>query len=174
VGKGSFGTVVRATVKATGIAVVVKRLQEADFNQFLHEVTLLSQLEHPNVAAIVDVLVRPSSLAIVLADGGQDLRRLINERAGLLANWRSLLQQLLEAVVYIHSNLVIHSDIKPPNICVNSTGRLQLNDFGASVIAMPGFRSEVPRGCSNLAPQHCYWHQGTQPQLFASVLGLVV
>ena len=160
-GEGSFGTVNRAVVKTTGQQVVIKRLRFPEFGEFLHEVCLLSRLTHPNVVSIVDVATEPV-LTLVLEDCGWDLSLLVENRAPVLAGWRGLIRQLLQAVEYIHEGLIIHSDIKPANILVDGRGRVRLGDFGAAVVSLPGFRSERPRGSAGKRFGHFHGHTGVQ------------
>ncbi|HEY4214053.1 MAG TPA: serine/threonine-protein kinase [Steroidobacteraceae bacterium] len=98
----------------------------------IQEREILAGLEHPNIARLYDAGATESGepyLALEFIDGLAvtkycDLHRSsVRERLALIL-------QILEAVRYAHSRLVIHSDIKPSNILVDAAGRVHLLDFG--------------------------------------------
>jgi len=140
-GEGASAQVLRGT--QNGVAVAVKVLKENDANEFLHEVAVLSQLSHPNVVKILDVIVRPR-MSIVLRYAGQDLSSALTLGNFSRADWRDALRQLLQGLSYIHDRFVVHGDVKPRNMCWQDR-HLTILDFGCSVICLPGYRSYYPR-----------------------------
>jgi serine/threonine protein kinase len=141
VGQGSFGKVVRARCKASGQLVCLKEQLASDFDDFLHELVLLSRLQHDNIVAVLDVFVLPVP-TLVLADAGCDLATVIKAGPCPLVAGPTLMPQLLSGLKCLHDHLVIHSDLKPRNICVDSQGRLRIIDLGCGVVSLAGFRSE--------------------------------
>jgi serine/threonine protein kinase/tetratricopeptide (TPR) repeat protein len=93
---------------------------------------ILSQLEHPHIARLYDAGVdqrgRPY-LAIELVHG-ERIDRYCDERRLDLRERVRLFLQVLDAVRYAHTHLVIHRDLKPANVLVNERGEAQLLDFG--------------------------------------------
>ena len=142
-GEGTFGVVRKGVQESSGVVVALKTLKDnKDYQEFLHEVTILSRLSHPNVVSLVDVIVRPR-LSLVLAYAGSTLVSALTSGAFTLSVWRDAFKQLLEGLRYLHSQFVVHADLKPSNICWED-GRLTILDFGNSVLCLPGFRSCRP------------------------------
>jgi serine/threonine protein kinase/tetratricopeptide (TPR) repeat protein len=138
IGEGGMGTVWLAersdgTVKR---AIALKRPHVSRAGGFaqraLQERDILAGLEHPNIARLYDAGVTGSGepyLALEFIDGLPITE--FCDRRGLSVDQRlGLLLQVLEAVQYAHSRLVIHGDIKPLNILVSEDGRVHLLDFG--------------------------------------------
>ena len=105
---------------------------QAARERFLRERQILAQLQHQNIATLLDggfsaegepyfVMERIDGQAI---DHWCDARRLgLRERIVLFL-------QVLDAVRYAHRNLVVHRDLKPSNLLVDAEGRVKLLDFG--------------------------------------------
>jgi protein-serine/threonine kinase len=64
---------------------------------------------------------------------------------------RSLLGQLADAVRFLHSNGIVHRDIKDENVILDGTGRCQLIDFGSSAHWRPGKRWDTFSGTLHYA-----------------------
>jgi serine/threonine protein kinase len=155
-GEGTFGRVARKVHKHTGQTIVVKSLKEADTEaerEFLHEIAVLSRLcEHENVVELVDVDVeihreaKKRRMSLVFNDCGVTLASLLKESGHIVeANCEHLFGQLCRGLEHLHSYLVIHCDLKPPNICVTPDKTLKIVDLGSAVISLPGYRSLRPR-----------------------------
>jgi len=93
---------------------------------------ILAQLDHPNIAHLLDGGALPDGSAYIVMeyiDGVAidvfcDSNRLdINARL-------KLFQTVCGAVHYAHQNLIVHRDLKPSNILVTATGGPKLLDFG--------------------------------------------
>ena len=140
-GAGTFGVVRRGFMKNTGQAIVVKHLKSNEQTEFLREISVLARLNSEHVAKLIDVLVKPK-LALVLEDAGSSLAvwlkaspQGVDPKLG-----KQLFVQLFRGIHHMHENLVVHSDLKPHNICVHGN-HLRIVDLGCAIISLPGFRS---------------------------------
>ena len=140
---GNMGSVYRAHDVETGASVVLKRVHEnghaSGFNLTAAktEARLLSFLRHPRVAVVVDHFHDPDG-HYTLVTGfveGPDLQRVLWDRGkpGLpVAEVLERAHEALDALAYIHSQQVVHADVKPANIVCGSGGGV-LVDFGLAV-----------------------------------------
>lgn len=146
-GRGGMGAVWLAE-RTDGLikrAVALKLPHPGLFNaalaeRFTRERDILAALVHPHIAKLYDAGVTPSGqpyLALEYVEGTSiadycDRERLpVRRRLGLFL-------QVLEAVQYAHSRLVIHRDIKPGNILVTKEGQAVLLDFGIAKLITDG------------------------------------
>jgi eukaryotic-like serine/threonine-protein kinase len=93
---------------------------------------ILAGLEHPSIARLYDGGVSDSGRPFMAMEyvEGSDLLTWCRERR---ANLQQRLAQFLpvcDAVAYAHAQLVVHLDIKPANILVNTADQIKLLDFG--------------------------------------------
>lgn len=93
---------------------------------------ILAPLEHPNVARLYDAGIdekgRPF-LAIEYVEGVRITDYCSEHKLDVRQRIR-LFMQVLSAVQYAHTRLVLHRDLKPANILVNHNGDVRLLDFG--------------------------------------------
>ncbi|NCW21059.1 MAG: serine/threonine protein kinase [Gammaproteobacteria bacterium] len=101
-------------------------------SRMARERDILGSLEHPNIARLydagVDQLGRPF-LALEYVEG-QRLDHYCDEHRLTVDGRIRLFLQVLDAVQYAHTNLVLHRDLKPGNILVNQRAEIRLLDFG--------------------------------------------
>ncbi|XP_022320982.1 cyclin-dependent kinase 9-like [Crassostrea virginica] len=145
IGQGTFGEVFKARDRQTRRLVAMKKvLMENEKEGFpitaLREIKILQLLRHENVVDLIEISrtrATPynrmkSTFYLVFEFCEHDL-------AGLLSNAnvkfsigeiKKVMQQLLNGLYFIHSNKILHRDMKAANILITKTGVLKLADFG--------------------------------------------
>ena len=100
--------------------------------RFRREARVAASLQHPNLVPIYDFGSGDRPYLVMEYVEGGDLG--VRLRGGDEPDPRVLAEQLLGALRHIHAAGVIHRDIKPNNVLVDSYGEARLTDFG---IAQP-------------------------------------
>jgi len=108
--------------------------------QTLSEVQMLTRLQHQHIVTYFDSCLvpgDPSEIHIYMEYMNQGSLRQLMDRFGPFQNeevLRNYSRQLLAGLHYLHSQNVIHGDIKAANLLTDHDARLKLSDFGASKI----------------------------------------
>lgn len=113
---------------------VLRRGLDTDdlLRRFRTERQILSTLDHPNIARLLDGGSLPDGrpwLAVELVDGKPITTWADQRRLGIAARLELFLG-VVAAVQAAHQRLIVHRDIKPSNILVDPRGRVKLLDFG--------------------------------------------
>ena len=146
-GEGGMGEVWRArrgdglTQQAVALKFLHAHLARSSARErFLREGRILGQLEHPNIARLLDAGIEPPAtpyLVIEYIDGERIDRWCDAKRLDIDARIRVFLQ-VCDAVAHAHAHLVVHRDLKPSNILVSTDGRVKLLDFGIAKLVEAG------------------------------------
>ncbi len=141
---GGMGTVYLARVDADPaaqpVALKIVRSLSTDFaRRFRQERSILTRLQHPNIACLLDAGTSPEDhhyFAMEYVEGAP--LDVWSRRESLSVRDRAtLLRQVCAAVIYLHQNLVVHRDLKPSNILVTLDGTVKLLDFGIAKLLDP-------------------------------------
>ena len=154
VGHGGMGSVYRAVrtddeFRKIVAIKVVRGGFETRFarERFLIERQILSDLEHPNIARLLEggstadgqpYFVMEYIEGVRIDTYCDDHKLPVTERLRLFLT-------VCSAVQYAHQKLVIHRDLKPGNILVTSEGVPKLLDFGIAKVLAPEAASSAPR-----------------------------
>lgn len=116
----------------------------------IREISLMKELKHENIVALHDVIHTENKLMLVFEYMDGDLKKYMDtqgERGALRPPViKSFMYQLLKGIDFCHKNRVLHRDLKPQNLLINSKGQLKLGDFGlarAFGIPVNTFSNEV-------------------------------
>jgi len=138
---GGMARVYRAVDTVIGRTVAVKVLtEEGCANQeiksrFLQEARLAGNIAHDNIISIYDFGEDSEGRPFMVMEflKGEDLRHAIkNGSTGDIRNKLRIALDIARALEHIHSQNIIHRDIKPDNVHVTTSGAIKLMDFGIS------------------------------------------
>ncbi|KAK7330601.1 hypothetical protein VNO77_24798 [Canavalia gladiata] len=140
INEGTYGIVYKAKDKKTGEVAALKKVKmNMDREGFplssLREINILLSFNHPSIVNVKEVAVDDyDGTFMVMEYMEYDLKGLmeLKKQPFSMNEIKSLIQQLLEGVKYLHDNWVIHRDLKTSNILLNNEGKLKICDFGMS------------------------------------------
>ncbi len=152
IGRGGFGTVLRARKKSLGRIVAIKSLaahrslQQKEIVRFRREAEAMALLTHDNIITVFDYAYYSNNYYIVMEyiDGitlDDALTIGISARVALF-----IMEKVVSGLKAAHAEKVIHRDIKPSNILLGRQGQVKLADFGLAT-----FQPDVSRYSSGEA-----------------------
>ncbi len=139
IGRGGMGAVYKAARAddqyQTEVAIkLIKRGMDTDavLRQFRNERQILANLQHPNIARLLDGGSTDNDLPYFVMEyiDGQPINTYCDEHKLSTIERLKLFRTVCSALSYAHRNLVIHRDLKPSNILVTAEGIPKLLDFG--------------------------------------------
>jgi protein kinase len=135
VGDGTFGTVFKATNRATGEICAIKKMKKP-FSSWdeclnLREVKSLRKFNSPFIVKLKEVFRVNDELHLVFEFMEENLYELIKDRAQGLPEpqIKSIISQILQGLVYMHKHGFFHRDLKPENLMITGTS-VKITDFG--------------------------------------------
>jgi len=128
-----------ADAAATAFLSVGVGSEDAE-DAIVHEVALLAQLRHPNIVSLYAYVKEPPMLLMEIATGGA-LSSLLARSSLAELGWHARVEILCGAahgVEYLHSQSVIHLDLKPANVLLSEGRTPRVSDFGLSMLKNAG------------------------------------
>eukprot|EP00095_Tigriopus_kingsejongensis_P007210 maker-scaffold1268_size51707-snap-gene-0.13 protein:Tk07210 transcript:maker-scaffold1268_size51707-snap-gene-0.13-mRNA-1 annotation:"serine threonine-protein kinase pak mbt" len=145
IGEGSTGIVCIASDRRSGGQVAVKRmdLRKQQRRELLfNEVVIMRDYHHPNIVQMHDSFLVEDELWVVMEflEGGA-LTDIVTHARMDEEQIATVCKQCLKALAYLHSQGVIHRDIKSDSILLGADGNVKLSDFGFCAQVSP----ELPK-----------------------------
>ena len=143
IGQGAFGKVNLGLNVLTGRVVAIKSFKKRSEEKFktnmkkiLYETDLMKRFNHPNITKILEVFHDEDYMLIVMEyiNGGNlfsfvKKRRKLNEKMA-----KFLFRQIILGIKHIHSQNIVHRDIKLENILIDLNNNVKICDFGIGKI----------------------------------------
>ncbi|XP_026865823.2 mitogen-activated protein kinase kinase kinase 19 isoform X2 [Electrophorus electricus] len=166
-GRGAYGTVY-CGLTSQGQLIAVKQVTldisnsesiEKEYDRLEREVDLLKNLHHPNIVGFLGTSLSKHIVSIFMEFiPGGSIASVLNRFGPLPEKVFTLYTvQILDGITYLHSNRVIHRDLKGNNVMLMPTGVVKLIDFGCA--RRLNCMSHSGGGCSDLKSVHGtpYW-----------------
>uniref|UniRef100_A0A1I8ARG5 Cyclin-dependent kinase 7 n=1 Tax=Steinernema glaseri TaxID=37863 RepID=A0A1I8ARG5_9BILA len=139
-GEGQFANVYKAKDNETGIFVAIKKIKLSSRSDArdgvnrtaVREIKLLRELKHDNIIGLLDVIGHKTNIQLVFDFMETDLEHLVKNQTLILTlpHIKNMVMQMLLGLEYLHIHWMLHRDLKPNNLLMNSIGRIKLADFG--------------------------------------------
>ncbi|XP_041452383.1 serine/threonine-protein kinase D1 [Drosophila obscura] len=164
-GSGQFGVVYGGVHKKTKREVAIKVIDKLRFPtkqeaQLKNEVAILQNICHCGVVNLERMFETPERIFVVMEKlKGDMLEMILSHTRGRLSErvTKFLITQILIALKYLHSQNIVHCDLKPENVLLSSDAefpQVKLCDFGyARIIGEKSFRRSVVGTPAYLAPE---------------------
>jgi len=140
IGEGTYGVVFKGRNKKTGEIVAMKKIRlesedEGVPSTAIREISLLKELQHPNIVCLQDVLMQEAKLYLIFEFLTMDLKKYMDTVIPKDENMdpklvKSYTYQLLQGMLFCHQRRVLHRDLKPQNLLIDKNGVIKLADFG--------------------------------------------
>ena len=139
IGQGAFGKVNIGLNILTGRVVAIKSFNKKNLNKngdnmkkILYETNLMKKLNHPNITKILEMFEDDEYILISMEyiNGGNlfsfvKKRRKLSEKTA-----KFLFRQIILGIKHIHSQKIVHRDIKLENILIDLNNNIKICDFG--------------------------------------------
>jgi len=144
IGQGAYGKVYECLNLENGQLHAVKHVKlagstsqiEKQVSLLQKEISLLKSLSHKNIVKYLHAEITESKNGVYIIMeyvSGGSIRHLLDKFGKFEENLvRLYTKQILEGLSFLHSNRIIHRDIKSANLLVTQRGNIKLSDFGAS------------------------------------------
>uniref|UniRef100_A0A8C9GUM3 Protein kinase domain-containing protein n=1 Tax=Piliocolobus tephrosceles TaxID=591936 RepID=A0A8C9GUM3_9PRIM len=137
-GKGSYGSVVKAINKKTKQQRAIKIIEKKkihNIERLKREILIMKQMDHPNIIKLYEVYEDNDRLYLVLelCTGGELFDKIVKCGSFSELEAYKIMKQVFSALYYCHSKNIIHRDLKPENILYiqdSDDSPIQIIDWG--------------------------------------------
>lgn len=138
IGEGTYGVVYKAKDLQSNRLVALKKIrlkpeEEGIPSTAIREISLLKELYQLNIVNLLDVIHTSKKLTLVFEYCDSDLKKIMDGLKGEklpIDTVKLYLYEMLKGINYIHKHKILHRDLKPQNLLINTNGVLKICDFG--------------------------------------------
>ncbi len=145
VGQGGMATIFKAYHATLDRYVALKVIHPAlkedrsFINRLRREAAIIARLNHPNIVTVYDFSEFKGTPFLVLRFiEGKTLRDILREQRLSTRQILNIIRPVADALTYAHSRGVLHRDVKPSNVLIDTEGHVFLTDFGLARLAQSG------------------------------------
>lgn len=147
-------------IRKLNTAVMNSNVDDGVLKSLLSEASIIQQLDHPNIQKLEEVQIAKKEddleqfthwMYLVYPYQKYNLMNYLKseKQPGQLRSMvKDLFFQILSGLEYMHSKGIIHRNLKPENVLVSASGRVQISDFfGSRLASIPNssYTPEIPK-----------------------------
>ncbi len=139
-GRGAFAEVYLAEHRYLEVPAAIKvlhmRMEPDTHAQFLREARTIAHLQHPHIVRVLEFGFQDQTPFLVMEYTPNGTLRTQHPKGMRLSLEQvvSYVKQIAPALDYAHQQRVIHRDVKPENMLLNTNDEVVLSDFGIAVV----------------------------------------
>jgi len=151
-GEGGMGLVYKAKDRKLNVTVALKYLSrelipnKEILRRFIAEAQTAANLKHPNIVGIYDYdVIEDKQLAFIAMEfiEGLSLRDLIVDgHLFTLPELKKYGKQICDTLDFTHQQNIVHRDIKPDNIMLDSFSNVKITDFGLAKTETASYKTQ--------------------------------
>ncbi|KAF7141015.1 hypothetical protein RHSIM_Rhsim06G0038700 [Rhododendron simsii] len=160
IGQGGYGPIYRGFLRHTHVAIKTLISQSIQGrSEFQQEVHILSKLRHPNLVTLIGSC--PDACIIIyeyLPNGSLEDRLNCRDNSTPLS-WKTRIRiaaELCSVLIFLHSDSIVHGNLKPDNIILDANYVCKLSGFGICRVVNRNKESSDMTGCCVTVPKSTF------------------
>ena len=144
IGEGTYGVVYKARDVVTNHTVALKKIRLEGEDEgvpptAIREISVLREITHENIVKLIDIVHSEMKLYLIFEYLEKDLRKFTESCKNLSEELiKKLIHQILSGICHCHRHRILHRDLKPQNLLIDSNQNLKIADFGlARAFSLP-------------------------------------
>lgn len=135
IGKGAFGNVYVGQFRKQNVAIksIESSLSKEDQEQFVRELQIMNRLHSPHIVQLYGACLEPERLCLVMEYMEQGSLYAVLGKSPLdPSQQKGIALSIAKGLCYLHSQSMVHCDLKSANVLLNAKGEAKIADFGLS------------------------------------------